>query len=125
MRKTKTGIEEIYVEAAILHHDKLLAGDPKGSNRQHDRLIKAIRQIRNSADRGGAFLSSLLEHKNDSVRLWAAAHLLALDEKKAVKTLKVIAANTPSWQLQTDAEMTLSEWKAGRLDPDWFMKEKK
>lgn len=122
MRKTKISIEESYVDSAILHHEKLLLGDPKGSNRQHDRLIKAIRQIRKQSDQGRVFLSDLLEHENDSVRLWAACHLLTIDEKKAVETLKKIAAKTATWQLQTDAEMTISEWKAGRLDPDWFMK---
>ena len=124
MKKTEISIEQTYIDAAILHHEKLLSGDPKESNRQHDRLINAIRQIRGQSDQGKSFLSGLLEHENDSVRLWAACHLLTIDEKKAVESIKKIATKASSWQLRTDAEMTLSEWKAGRLDPDWFMKKR-
>jgi Domain of unknown function (DUF2019) len=122
MKKTKISPEDSYVDAAILHHEKLLLGDPKGSNRQHDRLIKAIRQIRKQGDQGKDFLLGLLQHENESVKLWAACHLLTIDEKRAVETLKKIAAKASAWQLQTDAEMTISEWRAGRLDPDWYMK---
>ena len=66
----------------------------------------------------------LLDHQHPSVRLWAAAHLLPLDERRALKALQEIASNPElyPWQLQAGAKMTIKEWKAGRLDADWFMK---
>ena len=47
----------------------------------------------------------------------------ALDPQLARKTYEKLAKGPPG-EVRFDAEMTLKEWKAGRLDPDWFMKHK-
>ena len=120
--KSPKNPEDTYVDSAIRHHELLISGDPKGSNKAHDHLIAAARKLRVREDRGLAFLTHLLGHENESVRLWAACHRLPLDEKMALKNLAELASRASAWQLQTDAEMTMTEWLAGRLDVDWFMK---
>ena len=127
MKKNMSSLEDQYVELAIGHHELLMAGDPDGSNRCHKRLLEVAKGIRELSHGGKDILVALTSHDHPSVRLWAACHLLTLDQKLALSTLKEVAVNSSKypWQLQTDAEMTIKEWKAGRLDPDWFLKKKK
>jgi hypothetical protein len=124
MKKNIKPDKEQYVNAAIAHHELLLAGDPKGSNRAHKTLHDAVKRIRAYPDNGISLLAGLLLHTHASVRFWAAVHLLPLNEKLALQTLNKIAQNPTlyPWQLHTDAELTIKEWKAGNLKPDWFMK---
>ena len=124
MKRKRLSPENSYIDAAIKHHELLVSGDPEGSNRAHNRLISAIRKIRVTPDKGREFLIGLLKHNNQSVRLWAACHLLVIEEKMALSTLYEIAAKASTWQLKSSAETTATEWLAGRLDPDWFMKDK-
>jgi HEAT repeat protein len=63
-----------------------------------------------------------LSNENQSVRLWAACHLLSLEEESALAALRNLAARADTWQIRSAAEITATEWMAGRLDPDWFMK---
>jgi hypothetical protein len=124
MKKNTTSLEEQYVNSAIGHHELLMAGNLAGSNRVHKRLHDVTRKLRAKSDRGLSALIVLLDHQHPSVRLWAAAHLLPLDENRALKALQEISSNSKlyPWQLKTSAKTTIEEWKAGRLDADWFMK---
>jgi hypothetical protein len=121
MKNIKRNIEDLYVESAILHHQLLLQGDRKGSKAAHDRLISATKKIRAQQDKGAFFLRGLLNHNDENVRLWAASHLLPLEEAPALRALKHLATNAKSWQVQTSAETTAEEWERGTLDVDWFM----
>lgn len=114
--------EENYVDAAIIHLRYLDIGDSRRSNAAHDRLIKAIRNIRNRPDRGLLFLSGLLTHDDENVRLWSASHLLPLNEEIAIHELKKLAKNANSWIVRSSAENTEAEWQKDNLDIDWFMK---
>ncbi|MER9235090.1 hypothetical protein NKI56_23860 [Mesorhizobium sp. M0622] len=117
------GLEEEYVEAAILHRQLLEMGDVKGSNAAHDRLIRAIREIRNRTDRGRSFLLGILRHTDENVRLWSAGHLLPLEEKLALAEMKRLSRDAKSWVVSSSADVTATEWRKGTLDIDWFMKE--
>ena len=114
--------EDAYVNAAILHLERLEAGDSRGSNAAHDHLIKSIRAIRNYDDRGKSFLSGLLSHENENVRLWSASHLLPLQEKKALDELQYLTKSAISSIVRSSAEVTSSEWRKGTLNIDWFLK---
>jgi hypothetical protein len=112
-------LEDEYVEAAVLHRQLLEAGNRKGSNAAHDRLIRAIQKIRSLDDRGRSFLLGNLTHDNDeNVRLWSAAHLLKLEEKTALAELKYLAKNAKSWVVSLNADVTATEWQKGSLDID-------
>jgi hypothetical protein len=51
--------------------------------------------------------------QEDSVKAWAATHLLGVNESLAKKVLQQIS--TQSSLLGFDAQMTLSEWEKGNL----------
>ena len=59
-----------------------------------------------------------------SVRVWSAYFMLTLDAKLAIKTLQDVGRTTQSATLGITCDTTLDEWKAGRLDVDWFLKQK-
>ncbi|MER9226196.1 hypothetical protein NKI72_06990 [Mesorhizobium sp. M0437] len=115
--------EREYVEAAILHRQLLEMGDVKGSNAAHDRLIRAIREIRNRPDLGRSFLLGTLRHTDENVRFWSAGHLLPLEEKMALADLKSLARDAKSSVVSLSADVTATEWRRGTLNIDWFMKE--
>lgn len=115
-------IENAYISAATAHLELLLEHDVKGSNRAHDQVIENARKIRNWTDRGQEMLERLLLHPHDNVRCWAAVHLLPLDEERALETLHELKGHAKHWQTSLDAETAIEEWKAGNLDPDWFVK---
>ena len=112
-----------YVAAAILHLGQLENGDSKSSNAAHDRLIRAIREIRKQNDRGRLFLLENLKHTEENVRLWSASHLLPLEERAALAELNNLARDANSRVVSSSADVTIAEWKKGTLDIDWFMKE--
>lgn len=112
-----------YVEAAIMHLRQLEDGDSKGSNAAHDRLIRAIREIRKQNDRGRSFLLEILKHTDENVRLWSASHLLPVEEKAALAELNNLARDANSRVVRSSADVTIAEWKKGTLDIDWFMRE--
>jgi hypothetical protein len=60
----------------------------------------------------GALLP-LLDHPDPAVRLWAASHALEFAPDRAVATLK--AMKGVEFPRGLSAEMTLREWRAGRL----------
>lgn len=102
-----------------MHRQLLEAGDRKGSNAAHDRIIRAIQEIRSRDDRGRSFLLGNLTHDNDeNVRLWSAVHLLKLDENTALTELKYLAKDAKSWMVRSSAEVTATEWQKGSLDID-------
>ena len=102
-----------YRGSAAAHGAATEAGDHKKANRQHDRLIEVLRQIRDSGATGDKALLGLLSDENTWVRLWAASHLLRVDEDQARRTLELLSQE--SGVVALDAEMVLSEWHKGTL----------
>ena len=123
MRKTlRTTPEEEYLAAAVAFEEARERYDHKRSNKLHDKLYNAAREIRlNSADGGEAFFASLLNHPMPYVSLCAAFNLIPLNPKLARVTYERLA-KVEEGEIGFAAEMTLKEWKAGRLDAEWFMK---
>lgn len=77
--------------------------------------LLAIRlELRRRGRADHAQLLALLEHQDDSVRLWAATHTLEIDALKAEQVLEGLAAGSQG-AVRASAAMTLREWQAGRL----------
>ena len=123
MRMTpKITPEEAYLKAAVELENARNAYDHKKGNKAFDRLMRAAKQIRLMHQDGGEeFFTSLLTHDMPHVVNAAAFNLIPLNPKLARKTYEKLAKGPPG-EVSFDAEMTLEEWKAGRLGPDWFMK---
>src|SRR5262245_54364297 len=124
MKKTpKTTPEEDYLAAAVAFQQARDKYDHKTSNKVHGKLYDAARKIRlRSADGGETFFVSLLNHSMPYVSLCAAFNLIPFNPKLARATYERLAKDAEG-EVGFAAEMTLKEWKAGRLDPDWFMKQ--
>ena len=103
---------ETYEQAAI-DHGKYMGKNPTACNRAHDRLHRALKELRAQSDHGEAELLGLVNHADDSVRGWAATHLLRLRPDIAIPVLEHIASG--SGFTAFDALMVLKEWRAGRL----------
>ena len=58
-------------------------------------------------------LSSLIDHEEEAVALWASTHCLPYFTDRAKERLKRLSRN--STFLGFDAEMVLKEWEKGRL----------
>lgn len=123
MKKTPTTTpEDDYLKAAVELEHARNAYDHKKGNKAYDRLMKAAKQVRLTHQDGGEkFFTSLLAHGMPHVVSAAAFNLIPFNPKLARKTYNELAKGPPG-EVRLGAEITLEEWKAGRLDPDWFMK---
>jgi hypothetical protein len=104
---------ERYEQAAIDHGKYTNNGNSVACNRAHDRVLRALRELRTQPDRGETTLLGLVNHSDDSVCVWAAGHLLSLRPDVAIPVLERIAPG--SGQVAFDALMVLKLWRAGRL----------
>jgi hypothetical protein len=103
-----------YIAAAAEHGRCTESGDYKKGNAAYDRIIAALAELRERADRGESVLRELLDHPNGWVRLDAAIHLLPLRADLASAVLEKLASG-PRSELEFEAKMGLREWRAGRL----------
>lgn len=117
----KTTDEETYLkEALVIVHS---GNDYRRGNKAHERMMIAAKAIRLSHPDGGEkFFASLLTHEMPYVVSVAAFNLIPFNPKLARATFERLAKEAGG-EIGFDAEMTLKEWTAGRLDPNWFMKE--
>ena len=101
----------LFIDAAVKHSKATEEGDYKTGNKCYNIIVEAANFLKskNSLDK----LESLTGDASIGVRLWAAAYLLPLNEKKAIETLKAII-NSGGIHAMT-AEVTLNEWKNGNL----------
>jgi uncharacterized protein DUF2019 len=104
-----------YIAEAAEHGRCTESGDYKRGNAAFDRMIAALAELRERADRGESILIELLNHPNGWVRLEAATHLLPLRAELASTILENLASG-PQSQLEFIAKMVLQEWRAGRLN---------
>lgn len=102
-----------YIGAAKIHCEATNNGNSDAANVAYDTIIETLDELRKQPDKGHKILSALLNHDDLSVRVWAATHLLPLDEPKAIDSLSVIADK--SGIIAFDAKMVLEEWRLGRL----------
>lgn len=102
-----------YIQAAIGHGEATERGDYKAANRQHDRIIKALRDLRTLPGGERETLIELLDYESPFVRSWAATYLLFLEPNRAIATLEKLAS-MPGF-LGFDAKVTLAEFHKGTL----------
>ena len=95
-------------------------GDPKQWNRLVNCLQAVHLELRKTSA-GRRAITKLIEDENRTVRLWSASHALAWEPRVAQKTLERLAAEGPGLA-SFDAEMTLREFRNGRLKTDWVPK---
>ena len=112
-----------YVETLAMMAD--LSGDPglgsprpRNWNRLVDRLQVARRELAETEE-GRAFIAEMITDSRLTVRLWAASHALHWGEAGARRVLETIAGDSGAGLNRLNAEMTLKEFDAGRLNPDW------
>jgi hypothetical protein len=77
-------------------------------------MVAALRELRLTPDKGVAFLQNVVANEDFGVAALAALYLLPYDPNRAIEVLEQIAsAGIP--RLSFRAEMTLQEWRGGRL----------
>lgn len=91
---------------------------PRGWNRLVTRLQEARKEI-TATEEGRLFISSLLDEPRPTVRGWAAGHALHWGDARARDVLEAMSVEPRLGLHRLNAEMTLREFDAGRLDPDW------
>jgi hypothetical protein len=109
--------EDRFIEGARQHGEGTVEGNAPAANRAYKKLIAALREIRRTPDKGEAFLAKQLRSENPSVVTWSALHLLPYRQDEAVLALQRVAETGPPL-IAFGAEMTLKEWRAGRLKID-------
>ena len=105
-----------YVAAAIEHGAATVQSNPAGTATSVRKIVRAVRAIDAESSASRAALLPLLEHQNDSVRLWAASNLISKHPREAVKTLEDLAKPKFGYTPST-ASTVLSEWRKGRFKP--------
>ena len=109
--------EDRFIEGARQHGEGTIEGDAPVANRAYKKLIIDLREMRQAPDRGEAFLVSQLGSENPSIVTWSALHLLPYRQGEAVLALEKVVETGPPL-IAFGAEMTLKEWRAGRLKVD-------
>lgn len=108
-----------FLAAAIEWGRAQSEGDTRRANKVHDRdLIPALREV---AITGGEEIESVVEladHVNPSVGLWAATFALRYETARGEAALTRLT-HLPSLSIGFSAEVTLKEWRAGRLEVAW------
>ena len=103
-----------YAEAAAAHGEASETGDYRKANANHTIVASTYRELRSRGLSTQRSLLSLLNHQNDGVRGWAAAHALEFSPEEGEPVLKALA-ETNSGIIGLDAILTLEEWHKGRL----------
>lgn len=106
--------QDRFVEGAHQHGLYTVEGDAPATNRAYKKIILALNELREMPDRGEGFLSNLLQNEDLSVVSWAASYLLGSRPEEAVQALERVARDALPL-IAFGAEMTLKEWRAGRL----------
>ncbi|MBV8526766.1 MAG: DUF2019 domain-containing protein [Candidatus Dormibacteraeota bacterium] len=96
---------------------ELARGDSANEwNRLVNRLQALQLELRQTLE-GRRAITALVADGNVTVRGWSAAHALLWDPGPALAALQEMAASDGRGRL--DAEMTIKEYRAGRLKHDW------
>jgi hypothetical protein len=99
-----------YAEAAKVHGEATVTGSHT-ANKEADFIAAAYRELRRRGSESA--LLALLESEDGSVRGWAAAHALEFAPEQSEPVL-IRLAESPGL-LGFGSQMTLREWRAGRL----------
>ncbi|WP_207532949.1 DUF2019 domain-containing protein [Desertivirga arenae] len=115
-----TDLIQEYIRLACEHGECILNGDSRKGNKIHKGLMKSIDQIKKGNSETREAFYQLLNHNNDSVKIWTSVALLGTLEREAVLTLETIAQNKKDIFSLT-ASTTLDCWNKGMLTNvlDW------
>ncbi|WP_372241064.1 DUF2019 domain-containing protein [Corallococcus terminator] len=116
-RALPSELEAAYAEAAVRQGRASLEGDFRTANAQQKTLVAVWGELRTRGEEGQASLLRLLDHQEQDVRVWAASHALSFAPARAEEVLERACHASPS-PSRLNAEMTLREWRAGRLPED-------
>lgn len=108
-------IIKLYQDSAInygIASDKL--EDSKVINKYHDVIIECFLSLQKKGENALLQLKTLTSHKDSNVVLWAATHLLSVDEGYAREIIQRLIDN--DFLIGFDAKMILKEWDKGRLN---------
>jgi hypothetical protein len=107
-----------FAASVVGHHEAILKGDRRASNRFASRTGAAFQKLREVGDAGRDALASLFVHSRPDVRMAAAAYLLRHKTTDAVTILTQLAAG--EGLAAFEAQQTLERWKEGTwsLDPE-------
>ena len=104
----------LYVDAARAHGDATEKGDHKSANRCAETLGTLYKQICESGEPGAQALRSLMSHRDQSVRYWAAYHCLPYAPLEVEATLAEIAKGRGTL-VSFSAQITVEQWRRGGL----------
>jgi len=104
-----------FIVAAQQHGEGTVASNPELANTAYSRLIYALKQL-HATDSNLDVLSPLLKHENESVRTFAATALLFSTYSREAENF-LERESVAKGLIAFSAEMTLTEFKAGRLKP--------
>jgi hypothetical protein len=106
------GLSGDYLVSLLAFTEASSNDDQKSARTHYKKMDACFRSLRDSNRLSE--LVKLLNHENESVRLWVSTHLLTYDEKLAKDSLKKIA-DRKAGLTSFSAEMTLQEWSKGNL----------
>ncbi|RYZ42733.1 MAG: DUF2019 domain-containing protein [Myxococcaceae bacterium] len=116
-RASPDDLEAAYAEAAVRQGRASLEDDFRTANAQQKTIVAVRGELRSRGEEGQASLLRLLGHHEQDVRVWAASHVLSFAPAQAEEVLERACQASPS-PSRLNAEMTLREWRAGRLPED-------
>lgn len=106
-----------YRAGAIARETAIETGRHRVANRLFDNLALLSKELRARGDAGEQLLLELLSDEIPAVRVSAAISALPFAAERAQVVLALASEGPPS-SLRFTAEMTLVEWRAGRLRLD-------
>lgn len=99
---------------AIINHGKASEeGKARLANKNYSIIKKIEDELKKDFPVYVKRLESLLEHDDDYVKMWVAADLLQVLNKRAEKVLMELS--TKRWSGRLTAEIILQEWRKGNL----------
>jgi Domain of unknown function (DUF2019) len=101
-----------YRDAARGHGEAIRQGDSRTANRDADVVASVYRELRERQRE--SVLLILLEDPDPSVRGWAGAHALEFAPTEGEPVMEALVTEGEGIE-GFNAEITLEEWRAGRL----------
>jgi hypothetical protein len=114
-------LEAKVIELALKRYALINAGKSGAANKAYDDIYKLAVHIRKQSDLGAAIARRLAKHTHSGVQVFGAYLLLPIDPNFALSVFKKIEREGQQAWERSNAEMCIKEWKAGRMNVDWFM----
>jgi hypothetical protein len=104
---------ELYRDSAELHGISTQEGKYRAANKAAKRVAELHAEVKRRGPEAEEALLRMLTDHSAYVRLWVATHCLAFRADLAVAALEELISL--GGHVGLGAEMTLKEWRAGRL----------